>query len=114
MEFNDLLDPCLAMALPMSASLAEGAPGSLPNWLVELMAVRAPQTTVVRDPLYSDQFFLCWQGRNGQRFGLRFVAQSLQDRLQTMSPGEKAPLTQVFVPNRAAWTARDNQVCSGT
>jgi hypothetical protein len=99
--------------LVLGTGLAQGAGSSLPNWLVDLMAVRAPQTTVVRDPLYQDQFFLCWQGRNGQKYGMRFAAQTLQDRMQTLSPGQKAPLTTVFVPNRAAWTARDTQVCWG-
>ena len=84
-----------------------------PNWIVELLVVRAPQTELVRDTLSSDQFYLCWQGRKGQRSGVRFSAQKFQDGIGTMSPGERKRLSAVITPPSAGWTQHDAEVCFG-
>ncbi len=94
-----------------AASVATAGGGSLPNWIVELLGVRAAQTSVVRDPMFPDQYLLCWQGRRGERYAGRFSGQSLQDGLQVMSPGQRSAFSGLIGTARVAPSARDAEVC---
>jgi hypothetical protein len=81
-----------------------------PNWLLELMVVRAPQTQVARHPSDKGKFYLCWQD-GADRYGIYFRKRNFDDRLRTIQPGTQVSLSSILSINESGWTAQDEKIC---
>lgn len=81
-----------------------------PNWLLELMVVRAPQTRVVRHPTDRYKYYLCWQDGT-DRYGVYFRKRNFDDQLRYIRPGAGVTLSSILQINESGWTAQDDKIC---
>jgi len=99
-------------ALAATFVCASAAFGAAPNWLVDMFLVRAPQTQVVRDPVYSGRYYLCWQ-ESGRRYGIHFQRSRLENNLRSVRPGSRVSLSTMLAVRDSDWSKRDEQICWG-
>ena len=100
------------VALLLAAFVTGGAvQAQSPNWLMELLVVRAPQTRVVRHPYDRGKYYMCWQeGTN--RYGLYFRKRNFDDKLRNIQPGRSVSLGSILSVNESGWTAADEKICA--
>lgn len=94
------------------AGFACGVSVAAPNWLLEFMMVRAPQTQVVRDPNFPNRYYLCWTDGTS-RYGIYFRRGVLDQNLKSLPTGSRRTLSSMLTINENGWSERDRQVCWG-
>jgi len=106
-------DTLLGFLLGLMVTAAASAAAN--NWLTEAMAVRLPQSQIVRHPIDNGKYYLCWT--DGQdRYGVAFRRHQLDARLRSIPRAGSVPVTSLLAasagtPGGTPWTARDEAVC---
>ena len=89
---------------------AIGVQAAAPNWLLEAMAVRLPQSEIVRHPINNGKYYLCWtDGTN--RYGVGFSRTKLDQQIRSIPRASRRPVAAMMTPGGLAWTAADEKIC---
>lgn len=83
------------------------------NWLNEAVTVRLPQSQIVRHPIDSGKYYLCWtDGLN--RYGLAFRRTELDYKLKSVPRAGRVAVTTLMGSSSsviAPWSASDESIC---
>ena len=100
----------------MGLAMAAAAGATANNWLNEAVLVRLPQSEIVRHPLDTGKYYLCWtDGAN--RYGLAFRRKELDSRIRSIPRAGRTSVTALMAGSRgdgpmlAPWTASDSKIC---
>lgn len=86
------------------------------NWLQEAIAVGLHQSTLVRHPVDSGKYYLCWTDGASQ-YGLAFRRAELDTRLKSMVRGQRIDVTSLMARSSRsgtvlpAWSSADEKIC---
>ena len=80
------------------------------NWLNEAVTVRLPQSEIVRHPIDTGKYYLCWtDGFN--RYGMAFRRSNLDTKLKSVPRAGRVAVTSLLTSDTATWSATDEKIC---
>ena len=83
------------------------------NWLYDAITVGLPQSEIVRHPIDSGRYYLCWtDGLN--RYGTAFRRTTLDNQLKSIPRGGRVAVASLMASGTtttAVWSASDDAVC---
>lgn len=110
MKIRDIL---LGTCLGFGAAAFATAPN--PDWMAEAIDIYLPESTIVRHPIDTGKYYLCWtDGAN--RHGAVFRPSELDKKLKQIGKGKRIPVASLMVDRSSKgalvpWSSNDSKVC---